>query len=56
MVKLDVSTVDNGFSINIIDGEVAADGKYDKFLNRVYKHKFVAVDRARKIENEVNGQ
>jgi hypothetical protein len=52
-VQLSVVAVDGGYGIAIQGGELPNKEKNQKFLERIYKHKHVAVARKAAIENEV---
>lgn len=52
MCELMVVDVDGGYAIEIKSGELPNHDKNQKFLERVYKHKHVAVARAKEIEKE----
>jgi hypothetical protein len=42
---------DNGYKIDIADATESEKTTFQKFLEHVYKHKHVAVDRANKINS-----
>jgi hypothetical protein len=54
-VELVVVDVSGGYAIEIKSGELNHE-KYNKFLERVYKHKHVAVARKKAIEEEARAE
>lgn len=50
--ELVVVDVAGGYAIELKSGELPNHEKNSKFLERVYKHKHVAVARAKEIEKE----